>query len=414
LIIDGLRQFKDKKVLLLQGPVGPFFYRLSKDLTKVGSIVYKINFNGGDLIFYPFRSTYFRKNLSEWPNFIKTFLIKNKIDVVLLFGDCRHIHSVAHEIAHGLNLQIGVFEEGYIRPNYITLEEYGVNGNSRIPKKSYFYETLDIKASPKIEKVGNTFWYAAMWAMIYNFFGMFLSPFFIQYKHHKPLTIWQGLYWLRSFLRKIKSRNYNIRINKDLTDKYSKQFFLVPLQLHNDAQVSNHSNFSSIESFIDLVITSFAKNAPNEKLLVIKIHPFDRGFNDYHDFVKKVARLCGVDDRVLYVDSVHLPDMLKHASGVILINSTVGLSALQYKSPLIALGNAIYNFESITYQNDLDSFWINADHFKSNDLIVGNFIRYLIRTTQINGNYYKKILKSKFYCGLRWRRLTKKVNKSIF
>lgn len=408
MIIDGLRQFKNKKILLLQGPVGPFFYRLSKDLNKVGAVVHKINFNGGDFIFYPFQSTNYRKGLSDWPKFIENYLIEKKIDVVLLFGDCRAMHLIAHEKAHGLNLQIGVFEEGYVRPDYITLEEYGVNGNSAIPKTPYFYEKLNIKTPPTIEKTGNTFWYAAMWAMIYNFFGMFLSPLFIHYKHHKPLTIWQGLYWIRSLLRKIKSRQYNIKVNRDLTGKYSKQFFLVPLQLHNDAQVTVHSNFSSIESFIDQVITSFSKNANKEHFLVIKIHPFDRGFNNYEDFVTKVSGLCGVSDRVLYVDSVNLPDMLKHTLGVILINSTVGISGLKYNLPVIATDKAVYNFEGITYQGHLDSFWSEAISFKSNQVVLDKFIYYLIKTTQINGNYYKKLSKSKFYCGLRWRKLTSK------
>lgn len=40
--------FASKRVLLLQGPVGPFFWNLAKDLRSVGATVFKFNFNAGD------------------------------------------------------------------------------------------------------------------------------------------------------------------------------------------------------------------------------------------------------------------------------------------------------------------------------------------------------------------------------
>src|SRR5256885_7950024 len=42
-----------KKVLLLQGPVGPFFRRLAKLLRAAGAEGHKGNFNGGDRLFFP-------------------------------------------------------------------------------------------------------------------------------------------------------------------------------------------------------------------------------------------------------------------------------------------------------------------------------------------------------------------------
>src|SRR5256885_12968535 len=42
-----------KRVLLLQGPVGPFFRRLATLLRAAGAEVHKVNFNGGDCLFFP-------------------------------------------------------------------------------------------------------------------------------------------------------------------------------------------------------------------------------------------------------------------------------------------------------------------------------------------------------------------------
>ena len=60
--------FSNKNVLFLQGPVGPFFRRLAKDLQTRDNKVYKINFNGGDYFFFPQASNY-RESIEKFPEF---------------------------------------------------------------------------------------------------------------------------------------------------------------------------------------------------------------------------------------------------------------------------------------------------------------------------------------------------------
>ena len=81
-----------KHVLLLQGPVGPFFLFLKKHLEKKGIHVTKVNFNGGDLCFYPFHSVWFRGELSVWSDTLKKIILEKKIEQIVVFGDCRPIH----------------------------------------------------------------------------------------------------------------------------------------------------------------------------------------------------------------------------------------------------------------------------------------------------------------------------------
>src|SRR3978361_1805772 len=97
MIRGGLAGFKGKRILLLQGPLGPFFSRLASDLEKAGATVWKINFNGGDWLFAPKRSIPFRGRPDQWPAFFESVLDERNIDTVLLFGDCRPVHRVAHE-----------------------------------------------------------------------------------------------------------------------------------------------------------------------------------------------------------------------------------------------------------------------------------------------------------------------------
>lgn len=402
MITTSSSQFKDKKVLLLQGPIGPFFRRLASDLRVAGASVFKINFNGGDLLFYPLNAINFKQSINEWPVYFEEFIVQNKIDKVLLFGDCRPIHKIAHEIASKYHIEIGVFEEGYIRPDYITLEKYGVNGHSTIPKFKDFYEGFPESDKHRPYKVGNTFWYAAMWGMMYNTATVLASLFFKHDCHHRILSIWQGLYWIRSLWRKwLYAVNQRDVLQKLITE-HDKKYYLVPLQVHNDAQIHHHSDFFNIDAFISEVINSFGMYAPVDCHLVIKHHPMDRGFNHYGKLIDTICQNKALKHRVHYVHDLHLPTLLDHSKGVVVVNSTVGLSALIHNCPVIACGNAIYDINTLTYQGALDDFWESAASFKLNQKLLNKFINYVIKNSQINGNFYKTLDESSWRSGVSW------------
>lgn len=404
MISGGLAAFSGKRVLLLQGPLGPFFRRLASDLNEAGAEVLKINFTGGDLLFSGGPSLIFRQGLDKWGAFFENVLIKHRIDTVLLFGDCRPAHQLAHEIAARMGVEIGVFEEGYIRPDYVTLERYGVNGNSRIPRSFDFYLRSKTGAIPPARHVGNMFWHAACWAVLYYLASALLWPLFHRYQHHRPLSILEGLPWIRSAWRKALYRRKERGAQQKLATELSKRFFLVPLQVHNDAQVHTHSDFESVEAFIGHVISSFARHAPAETVLVIKHHPMDRGYHDYASVIEQFAEDVGVAGRLMYIHDQHLPTLLDHARGVVLINSTVGLSALTHGTPLKCCGAALYDMEGLTFQQSLDAFWEAAASFKLNRELFHQFLGYLIDTTQLNGSFYRPLRIPGSAAGLVWER----------
>lgn len=402
MVKSGLSQFSGKNVVLLQGPIGPFFSRLATDLEAAGANVFKINFNGGDYFFYCRNAINFRQHPNVWPSFFHDFIQKNNIDVVLLFGDCRPIHKEAHLIASKFNLEIGVFEEGYIRPDYVTFERYGVNANSKISKFADFYTNLPDQPVVNAVQVGQSFWYAAMWGMIYNAASVIMRPYFRHYQHHRILSIWQGLFWIRSLWRKWLFAFQQRHFMQKIIAKNDKNYFLVPLQVHNDAQLHHHSEFFSIDAFISVVINSFAEYAPKECHLVIKHHPLDRGFHNYQKMINTICNTKELRSRVHYIHDLHLPSLLNHTKGVVVINSTVGLSGLIHKCPVINCGNAIYDIEGLTYQGGLDAFWKEAPSHKPNEKLLNKFLSHLIGSSQINGNFYKRLKNSRCRSGILW------------
>lgn len=392
-------RLKGRRILLLQGPLGPFFYNLAQDLRASGAVVLKVNFNGGDWLFYPTQCLFYRKPMEEWPAFFEHMVGFEEIDTVIIFGDCRPIHRAILGVVERLGLKLLVFEEGYVRPDYVTLEQNGVNGRSELPKDPKFYQTRILRRLKQPLKVGSSFYNAMAYAMMYHGASRLAWMGFRHYKHHRPLTILEGLRWIRAGLRKIKFERLEKGVLSMLCEKFSRRFYLVPLQVHNDAQITEHSAYSSSEEFIAEIIESFSGNAPEETLLVLKHHPLDRGYRDYTLYIRDLALQHGVSDRVHYIHDLHLPTLLKNARGVVLINSTVGISALQRGIRVKACGKAIYNFAGLTFQGELDDFWRDTSPFFDIRLFE-KFRSFLIEQTQINGNFYNKIPNSPSACGM--------------
>lgn len=389
MITNGLSSFKGRRVLLLQGPIGPFFKRFSLELKSAGCEVFKINFNGGDFVFFPTSSTQYLGDADEWHVFFEHFVRENKIDLIFLFGDCRPIHKAAHGIAKSIGIEVGVFEEGYIRPDYITLERDGVNGNSTLPQDAKFYQAIESSGISKVQRVGNTYWYMVIWAVIYYICSTLLFPMFRSYTHHRPLSIFEAWPWLKSIWRKRYYRVKEKGVQETLVTELHKRFFLVPLQVHNDSQIHDHSPFYSVADFIKTVMESFASHAPRDSYLVVKHHPMDRGYHDYTKLIHNLAEEYKLQSRVFYIHDQHLPSLLDAAQGVVVVNSTVGLSAIQRLVPVKACGDCVYGIDNIVFTGSLATFWQAASSFEPNKPIVDGYVSYLVEKTQLNGSFYR-------------------------
>src|SRR5690606_28117416 len=115
-------------------------------------------------------------------------------------------------------------------------------------------------------------------------------------------------------------------------------YFLLPLQLDSDWQIRKHSSFRDMGEVLDLALASFKNHAPEATRLVVKVHPMDNGLIDRLAQARTKATLLGIAERVDIIDGGDLDLLLQHASGTVVVNSTVGLSAMRHGCPTIALG----------------------------------------------------------------------------
>jgi capsular polysaccharide export protein len=377
---------QSRSVLMLQGPVGPFFDRLALWLKGKGvPLVNRVAFSGGDVwdckALLPMR---FSGALVEWPIYLQNLISTFKVDCIVLFGQARPHHAKAKVFASLLGIKVVVVEEGYFRPHYLTMELGGVNGySSTLERYSYSFET----PPPAPEQSVNAFvqsvrmgWYAAVhYAALSWWHSKF--PF---YQHHKNTSVLQqASYWLRSWAKKAIHHRADTR---KLASLESGSYFFVPLQHDLDAQIEFHSAFGKNTDFIEQVMNSFALHAPSHSLLVIKQHPMSRGGKGHGAIVATKAKELGISDRVVFLSEGKAGVLVKKALGVVCINSTVGLIALQQGKPLCLLGEAVYGDFDGVFKGGLDAFWHVRPQVQS--LLCLRELVVLQQLTQMPGDLY--------------------------
>lgn len=371
--------------------MGPYFRRLATELQEdLNATVTKINFNGGDAWdFSGPEAIEYRGTQQEWPAYVRQLMVEQRIDHVLLFGDLREYHRLA--IAEAKDLQVGVhvFEEGYLRPDYVTIERNGVNARSMLPRGRSYYRRFARERIERPRPVGHIFWFAALSAVCYALAMHLRRGHFPHYRHHRDLhPLREGLRWaLRGAFHKLAWKLRDRGAMARFAGPLSKRFFLVPLQVHNDFQVRG-SSCTSVEAFIEQVTATFAKYAPRGNHLVFKHHPLDRAYRNYSKLLRQLAEKHGLQGRVHYIADLHLPTLLHHTRGTIVLNSTVGLSSLQHSTPTIALGDSIYSLAGLSYTKGLARF-LRVPGTVDRAAVSG-FCAYLARKNQLGGSFYKR------------------------
>lgn len=381
-------RLRRRAFLFLQGPHGSFFRRLGDRLSWEGHRVERINFNAGDRHHWGAGGHDFTDGEDEWPLFIDRFMEAYGITDLVLYGDCRPLHHAAHGIARLRGCRIHVFEEGYIRPDFMTLERDGVNGNSTLSRDpdAYLAEAAALPPAPQLPAIAGSFKRRLRETMSYHWLMTTRWAQFRHYKNHRPMkTLAEAAGWLWKWAKRPRDRRRSAAALKALGDQ---PFFCFPLQLASDAQIRIHSPFADMTTAIRYVVRSFARHAPADTLLVIKQHPLAADMVNYERIVRREAEQAGIVTRVLYVERANIDSLVARALGVVTVNSTTGTLALRQGTPTKVLGQAVYDMPRITHQGSLDAFW--AHPVAPEPEVYDAFCRVLRERCLVHGGYHSE------------------------
>ncbi|MBO9581401.1 MAG: capsular biosynthesis protein [Sphingobium sp.] len=346
-----------RNFLFLQGPPGPFFWQLAERLKELECGISRINLNGGDKADWPGEATNYRGRRRKWTLFLDRFLVEHAITDVMLFGDCRPMHMAAHRMAALRKIDVHVFEEGYIRPDWLTLEPSGVNGFSSLSRDPNWFleEARRLPPLPNRPPITASFRRRARDAFRYYSYVQF-DPSFPFYRSHRASSLTSEFVgWVRKFAMEKRELARADRVIADIGDR---PFFLFPLQLSNDFQIREHSPFQDMKEGLQYVLSSFARRAPQDVMLLVKEHPLDASLTNWRGYVDALARRLSISDRVVHIRGGNLTDLAAATRGLVTVNSTSSTLSLAAGVPTIALGKAIYNMAGITHQGRLDDFWM--------------------------------------------------------
>lgn len=384
---SGKRHF-----LLLQGPCGGFYRDLQKALAARGHACTNVAINGGDFVDARLgRKLIFRRSFADWPAWLAATAFRERITDIVLYGDCRPYHRAAIAAMKPLGIAVHVLEEGYLRPNWITCERDGVNGNSR-------FVGLDLddvddaglaarEPAAETEFEGSQLRYMLA-GLTYYFCSLILTPFFPRYIAHRDLDILgEASLWLGRFATWPARRLRTGRALKHIA-RLGKPVHLVLLQLNGDSQIKDHSGFGSVRHFVEFCIAEFAAAGSADAVLVFKNHPLDNGVINLAKLIRDEAERHGLGDRVFFVDTGKLVPLLHEAISVAAVNSTACHQSLRRGIPTLVLGKAVYNHPEIVPHMRL------ADFFRLRPVGTRKHYERLVKllrlTCQVNGSYYGK------------------------
>ena len=366
------------------GPIGLFFARFCRYLQGCGIPVTKVAFPLREFGFPTDVCVPYSKGMDSWRPFLRRLIKERGIRHIFMYGDFIIPHRIAIEEARKLGVEAWVFELGYLRPNYVTLERDRVNARSNLNKPAVFYREL-----PPCDQLPQNIVFDPGW----RWRKAWKAPTFIQHAftrypiiegEHKlqpsPRFLWCQVrgswrYWLYRWQEQ--------SVKQRLLEHCS--FFLAVLQVSSDSQIQMGSPYRGMHDFIEDVIRSFAGHAHASDHLAFKHHPRDRGYNNYSALIQLLAKQYGVTGRVHYFHDGPLSRYLRTCRGVITVNSTVGLQALFHAVPTKTMGDTFYNLEGLTDQKPLDGFW--CDPQPSDRALFYRFYNHLVLTTQVNGNF---------------------------
>jgi capsular polysaccharide export protein len=372
-----------RRFLIVSAPFGPFGAALARTLEARGATVRRMIFNAGDAMNWRRAGgLVFKGDAIEWAQSL-TDVAADFTDL-MLFGEGGGYNRAVLSAVDDLSARVWVLENGYFRPDWITVELNGVNASSGLPR---FREGYSAPAPNLAEPVpvGRILPHHVVNISAYHLAQALGGGFFPGYANHytaSPLS--QCLGHVRRYLglafRPVSENDADVIAARG-------DFFIACLQREGDAQLLRYSRYADNTAFLAEVLTSFAAHAPKAARLVVKNHPLDPGLVNLPAVTRRLVIERGLQGRVDFIDGGNLAQLCRASRGMVVNNSSAALSALGFQTPVKVLGEAFFDFDGLTDQQNLGGFWSAPQ--APDAALFARFRAHVLARSQVNGNFHE-------------------------
>lgn len=381
-----------RSFLFLQGPHGPFFLQLGRMLGHAGARVHRFGFNAGDAAFWPDRRSYipYRGPPDAWGATFEHHVAALGVTDIVLYGDTRRFHAEAVAHARRMGLEVHVFEEGYLRPYWVTYERGGTNGHSRlmrigVPEMRRALAAADNDTAPPPAHWGDMREHV-FYGALYHGCVLLANRRYPHFRPHRALDVRAEF---RVYLRRLllmPAHAVERRLATGRVRRGGFPYHLVLLQLEHDSAFQAHSPFAGIAEFLELIMDGFARGAAPHHHLVVKAHPLEDGRAPIRATLRRLARAHGLRGRVHFLRGGKLAPLLDEARSAVTVNSTAAQQALWRGIPLRAFGQAVYDKPEFVSTLPLQDFFAGAG--RPDRQAYADYRRFLLETSQVPGGFY--------------------------
>ncbi|WP_235559157.1 capsular biosynthesis protein [Brevundimonas sp. Leaf168] len=372
-----------RRFLVVSAPFGSFGAALASALEARGALVNRMIFNAGDAMNWRRPGgLVFKGTAKSWTDDLAR--IADDFSDIIVFGEVGAYNRAVLDAAENLRARVWVLENGYFRPDWVTVERDGVNGSSALPRFRGGYP----EPAPKLPQpiaVGKILPYHVANISAYHTVQVAGKMFFPNYTAPYVFSpIKQCLGHIRRYVS-LAFRKVNACDAEMIRARG--EFFIACLQREGDAQLLRYSRYADNRAFLVATMASFAAHAPADARLVVKNHPLDPGLVNLRAVTLRLAHEHGLQGRVDFIDGGNLASLCRASRGMVVNNSSAALSAMGFHTPVKVMGNAFFDFDGLTDQQPLDCFW-SAPQAPDTALFT-RFRAHVIAQSQVNGNFHE-------------------------
>lgn len=262
--------------------------------------------------------------------FLERVFKTRSFDAVLIWGGAYLPQTILKELCEIYKKQTLFFEVSSL-PGKIQVDPQGVNFNSSLSRSPNFYKNLD-------------------------------------FTHTETLPTEIGF------------RSSKLTHSKALAE-LPENYIFVPFQVPSDSQILDHSSWIKNMVHFYEVLDEVSKLRPSVTF-VIKEHP---------SFKLSIQGRVSKNENIKFANSYETKKLIEDSSGVITINSSVGLEALILSKKVIVLGQVNYDLEGLVLRasniNELSKALGDINSWKFDNDLRKSFLRFFSNRYLVHGDY---------------------------